>query len=170
MLPSDLPVMAWRHIGEQIALLTNSSAWWLGDWIVFGQDRYPDSYRRLIDSTSLDYQTLRNYAWVARRFPLSRRRDKLSFQHHAEVAPLPEVEQDRLLDLAAHERWSRNRLRSAVRAARSLPAKSATQPTAIQLTAVPDQHRRWQEAAQRAGLDLLAWIASTLDDAARLSV
>ncbi len=32
-------------------------------------------------------------AWVARRFPVSRRRDTVSFQHHAEVAALPEPEQ-----------------------------------------------------------------------------
>ena len=41
----------------------------------------------------LDYQTLRNYAWVARRFAMSRRRDTLSFGHHAEVPALPEPEQ-----------------------------------------------------------------------------
>jgi hypothetical protein len=35
-----------------------------------------------------------NYAWVARRFAMSRRRDTLSFGHHAEVAALPEPEQD----------------------------------------------------------------------------
>ena len=42
----------------------------------------------------LDYQTLRNYAWVARRFPAGRRRAGVSFAHHAEVARLPEPEQD----------------------------------------------------------------------------
>jgi hypothetical protein len=43
-----------------------------------------------IVATGLDYQTLRNYAAVARRFELSRRRDNLSFHHHAELCALSE--------------------------------------------------------------------------------
>jgi hypothetical protein len=53
------------------------------------------------------YQTLRNYAVVARRLKLSRRRDNLSFQHHAEVCALGFEEQDRWLDLAAESPWRR---------------------------------------------------------------
>ena len=59
-------------------------------------------------ATGLDYQTLREYGVVARRFEWSRRRDNLSFQHHAEVCALTGAEQDRWLDLAAPNRWSRS--------------------------------------------------------------
>jgi len=64
----------------------------------------------------LDYGTLRNYAWVARRFALSRRRDMLSFGHHAEVAAMPEAEQEYWLGKAEELSWSRNQLRREVRA------------------------------------------------------
>ena len=70
------------------------AAWCLGDWLVFGEQAYAGRYRQAIERTSLDYQTLGNYAWVAKRFSLSRRRDELSFGHHSEVAALPEPEQD----------------------------------------------------------------------------
>jgi hypothetical protein len=63
-------------------------------WLIHGENAYSGRYRDAIEQTSLDYQTLRNYAWVARSLPLSRRRDTLSFAHHAEVARPPECEQD----------------------------------------------------------------------------
>ena len=93
-LPADLTVSAWALIGRQIALLSNSSAWWLGDWLVYGRDNFPGRYKQAMTETSLDYQTLRNCAWVAGRFDVPRRRDALSFQHRAVVAALPEAGQD----------------------------------------------------------------------------
>jgi hypothetical protein len=42
-----------------------------------------------IELSGLDYQTVRNDSMVARGFEMSRRRDNLSFQHHAEVCALP---------------------------------------------------------------------------------
>jgi hypothetical protein len=51
-------------------------------------------YREAVERAGLDYQILRNYAWMAGRFELSCRRDSLSFGHHAEVAPMPGPERD----------------------------------------------------------------------------
>jgi hypothetical protein len=48
-----------------------------------------------------------NYAWVARRFELSRRRDTLTFGHHAELAALREPEQGSWLDQAQTGRRGR---------------------------------------------------------------
>jgi hypothetical protein len=115
MLPRQLPYQKWIAIGRQLAAINTSSAWCLGDWLIYGEDAYSGRYRDAIEQTSLDYQTLRNYAWVARRFPMSRRRDTLSFAHHAEVAGLPEHEQDFWLRKAEEHSWSRNRLRQEVR-------------------------------------------------------
>lgn len=113
--PRQLPYEKWLGIGRQLAAVSTSSAWCLGDWLVHGEDVYSGRYRDAIEQTSLDYQTLRNYAWVARRFPVSRRRDTLSFAHHAEVARLSEPEQEFWLRKAEEHSWSRNRLRREVR-------------------------------------------------------
>ncbi len=94
MLPRPLPFEAWLAVGTQLAAVAASSAWCLGDWLAYGQAAYAGRYQEAIEQTGLEYQTLRNYAWVAGRFELSRRRDTLSFGHHAEVAALPEPEQD----------------------------------------------------------------------------
>jgi hypothetical protein len=76
---------AWKAVGAKIGTYSNATAWWLGDWLAFGRMKYGRRYNEAIEVTGLDYKTLRNYAVVARRFELSRRRDNLSFQHHAEV-------------------------------------------------------------------------------------
>jgi hypothetical protein len=120
-LPSSvkLPFDRWLHIGELLSTVRTSSAWCLGDWLVYGETMYTGRYRDAIRHTSLDYQTLRNYAWVARRFPMSRRHELLSFGHHAEVASLPEPEQDFWLRKAESIGWSTSRLRREVRASLS---------------------------------------------------
>lgn len=117
LFPQNLSERSWEQIGSSLRELANSSAWWLADWLIYGEAAYGwRRYREAIERTGLDYQTLRNYAWVARRFEHHRRRECLSFAHHAEVARLSAPEQDYWLRKAEQQKWSRNELRSAVRA------------------------------------------------------
>jgi hypothetical protein len=165
-LPVDLTIEAWQRIGRQIFVISDSSAWWWGDWLIFGEERYPDRYRRAINETGLDYQTLRNYAWVARRFPMSRRRDKVSFQHHVVVAALPEDERDRLLSEAEKHRWSRNELRRRLRETRSAALSRPDSDLVYQLKVDHGRRDRWQRAAVRANVTLADWMVVALDQAA----
>ncbi|MEU3597311.1 LmbU family transcriptional regulator [Streptomyces sp. NPDC006798] len=132
IFPETLSERSWERIGSSLRELSNSSAWWLGDWLVFGEAAYGwRRYREAIERTGLDYQTLRNYAWVARRFEHDRRRDTLSFAHHAEVTRLSPPEQDYWLRRAEQRKWSRNELRRAVRAGlaeQSVPAGALPAP------------------------------------------
>jgi hypothetical protein len=113
---SSAPTLrSWEHLGRQLLEFSDSSAWWIADWLAYGELAFQDRYREAIRRTSLSYQTLRNYVWVARRFELSRRRDSLSFGHHTEVAALDRPEQDFWLRKAEELGWSRNQLRSEVR-------------------------------------------------------
>ncbi|MFE2298927.1 LmbU family transcriptional regulator [Streptomyces sp. NPDC059445] len=132
VLPPNLPERSWERIGANLRELVNSSAWWLADWLLYGEATYGwRRYKEAIERTGLDYQTLRNYAWVARRFEHHRRRDSLSFAHHAEVTRLSPPEQDYWLRRAEQQKWSRNELRRAVRAglaAQSDATHTATDP------------------------------------------
>jgi hypothetical protein len=114
-LPHKLTLERWIGIGRDLSTTTSSAAWWLGDWLIYGEAAFTGRYRNAIEQTSLDYKTLRNYAWVARRFPQDRRHEALSFGHHAEVAALAPPEQDFWLRKAATLSWSRNELRRVVR-------------------------------------------------------
>ncbi|MET8567938.1 LmbU family transcriptional regulator [Streptomyces sp. NPDC004783] len=165
-LPRDLTIAEWQRLGERIAGLSDSSAWWIGDWLVFGQERFPDRYKRAMADTSLDYQTLRNYAWVARRFVPSRRRDALTFQHHMEVAALPETEQDHWLDFAARLRWSRNELRKQVRASREGAEEPDEAEVRLSVRIAQDRLERWEAAARKSSTSLTEWMGAVLDGAA----
>lgn len=162
-LPPRLPLDAWREVGVDLSVLWDASTWWQGDWLLYGQDRFPDRYKHAVEHSGLDYQTLRNYAWIARKFPPLRRRPNLSMQHHAEVASLPEEEQDRWLDRAESGLWSRNKLRSVLRDGRA-DGRGFTAGT-VSLKVDASRRRRWARAAEREGQDLSGWIIQALDQA-----
>jgi hypothetical protein len=133
---------------------------------VYGQDRYAERYRHAVRAAGLDYQTLRNYAWVARRFDWPRRWVALSFQHHAEVAALPEAEQDRWLAEAARSRWSRNQLRRALQEARRNAAGQPATAALPRVQVLPERVARWRLAAEQTQSDLGKWVVEALDRAA----
>ncbi|WDZ85075.1 LmbU family transcriptional regulator [Micromonospora cathayae] len=186
-IPASVPYSTWDRIGGQLSLIVRSSAWWLGDWLLYGERMYPDRYAAAIERTSLDYQTLRNYAWVARRFEPHRRWAQLSFSHHAEVATLSKAEQDLWLQRAAEGKWSKNTLRRELRkrADRVDPpppgeewvrndeggsrvASSTVRkrlPLILSVDPASDRFERWQRAAARTNRTLEEWIMSILDDA-----
>ncbi|MFE7941770.1 LmbU family transcriptional regulator [Streptomyces griseoincarnatus] len=195
VFPQNLPERSWEQIGANLRELVNSSAWWLADWLIFGEATYGwRRYKEAIERTGLDYQTLRNYAWVARRFEHDRRRDGLSFAHHAEVARLSPPEQDYWLRKAEQQKWSRNELRRALRAslaaqsgdAAAIPgdgdgeeraAPDPAQPAAagrgprkvttltIELSA--DQLEHYSKAAAAHGLPVGEWVTQVLATADR---
>jgi predicted DNA binding CopG/RHH family protein len=192
--PQNLPERSWEQIGSNLRELVNSSAWWLADWLLYGEATYGwRRYKEAIERTGLDYQTLRNYAWVARRFEQHRRRDSLSFAHHAEVTRLSPPEQDYWLRKAEQQKWSRNELRRAVRAslavqsdatentpgsgddqqevprlAESAAAEKRQQKvTTLTIELSPGQLEYYSKAAAAHGLPLDKWVAQLLETADR---
>lgn len=170
-LPDGISFDSWRELGYRVALVTNCSAWWLGDWLVYGERAYGDRYEQAIADTSLGYQTLRNYAWVAKKFPMSRRQDTLSFGHHAEVAALPDDEQDEWLARADRLSWSCSKLRRALRAAKVANRQASGVETSVDVRALKievaaERHDRWESAAKQKTCSVAEWIIVTLDRAA----
>lgn len=166
-LPRNLEFAEWERAGQHLTRIVETSAWCLGDWVVYGKAHYPDRYARAVDATGLDYGTLRNYASVAGRVPLSRRRDKLSFQHHAEVASLPADEQEAWLDRAEKKGWSRNQLRHHLRQSRSKKSDLTKSEAALRrLSFDAELVDRWRIAAERSGVEFEEWMISILDSAA----
>ncbi|MEU2560460.1 LmbU family transcriptional regulator [Streptomyces longispororuber] len=167
-MPAGLTFEDWERAGRQLSGIVNSSSWWLGDWLVYGKDHYTDRYQRGIRAAGLQYQTLRNYAWVSRRFDFSRRRSALSFQHHAELASLPIDEQELWLDRAEQLQWTTKQLRNAIRMARENEVRDGSQTTeTMRRLAVPGSRLQWwHKAAEQSGIDFEQWVLATLDNAA----
>lgn len=195
IFPQNLSERSWERIGASLRDLTNSSAWWLADWLIFGESTYGlRRYREAIERTGLDYQTLRNYAWVARRFEHHRRRDSLSFAHHAEVTCLAPPEQDYWLRKAEQQKWSRNELRRSLRASLAEQRRQAELPPggdrqeAPRLAESPGTDKRWRKlttltielsagqldsysrVAAAQGLPVDKWVTQVLDAADRRTV
>ncbi|MGH3273208.1 MAG: LmbU family transcriptional regulator [Streptosporangiaceae bacterium] len=179
--PQKLSFERWINIGQHLSDISSSSAWCLGDWLAYGETAFTGRYRSAIEQTSLDYQTLRNYAWVAKRFSLSRRQETLSFGHHAEVAALPEPEQDFWLRKAELFHWSVKHLRHEVRTSlreraigchsqpEAISGKRQARPpeTGLNIQITSDKLAACEAAAQGIGLSLEQWVALALEQAVR---
>jgi hypothetical protein len=162
-----MPLDSWVSVGQEIAVISDASAWWLADWLIYGRKTYPERYRHAIDRTGLSYQTLRNYAWIARAFPAFRRRNELSMQHHAEVVTLVDEEQDEWLDRAERHGWSVTELRKRLKGGRTGPSDRGDGSMFVLKMSIDTQRqKRWEEAAERSGSDLAYWISKALDQAA----
>jgi len=139
-LPPQIPLDEWSRIGHEIFVISESSTWWLGDWLIYGQAQYPDRYMHAIAKTSL------------------------------ELASLPEEQQEMWLDRAEKFSWSRNELRNRVRAsrkaARAADDEDGSDVLSIEMNVPADRKQRWLEAASTTKQDLLSWIVSILDNAA----
>jgi hypothetical protein len=114
-LPKGLFFEQWETIVAQLLMVTRACMWWWGDALAYGERKYGAMYKQALARADYDYQTLRDAVWVSGRFELSRRRDKLSWSHHREVAALEPQQQDALLDQAETEKMTRDELRRAVR-------------------------------------------------------
>ena len=122
-LPMDL--RRWITYGKRFARLGSASNWWIGDWIRYGNAHYGEKYGAASKTTGYDRQTLMNMAYVSSRFNTQRRREGVSWSHHAELAALPEEQQDAWLDLTEREHLSVRSLREEVRRGRSARKPSA---------------------------------------------
>ncbi len=111
----ELDERQWAHIGRRLSAINKASQWWVGDWLRYGMARWGEKYADASRITGYDVPSLRNMAWIASEFPLSRRRDDLTWSHHAAVAGLDQEEQDEWLTHAADRRLSVADLRLEVR-------------------------------------------------------
>lgn len=111
-----LSLEALRH-GRELGRMGRGVPWWLGDWLRYGNARYGERYEQASRITGYDVKTLTKMVYVASRIDPSRRRETLSWSHHAEVAPLAPAEQDRWLERAESERMSARSLRDAIKRA-----------------------------------------------------
>ncbi|MFD6157264.1 LmbU family transcriptional regulator [Nocardia sp. NPDC060256] len=171
-IPEKLTFEMWERAGQHLSVVVDSSTWCLGDWLVYGKRHFPDRYEVAVRAAGLRYQTLRNYAWVARRFPLEQRRTGLSFQHHAEVASLPVDEQNLWLDEAERLMWTTKQLRTQIRNRQTLangPAGREQEQAATDVAKIAVASTRlpsWRQAADNVGIEFDEWVTMSLDRAA----
>lgn len=117
----------WMLIGRHLGAISRCSQWWIGDWVRYGTARWGEKYSDAARATGYDPRSLANMASVAHAFPASRRRDNLTWSHHAAVVALRADEQDRWLDRAILERLSVADLRIELRGQKRLNKSTQSQ-------------------------------------------
>ncbi|MEO1666671.1 MAG: hypothetical protein AAFU54_18685 [Chloroflexota bacterium] len=137
----ELTLTEWQEFGDWLGQLKDSIQWMIGDWANIAEANLdtwvaPDGrefktrYKDLLEKTDYSYSSLRKFSMVASAFPMFRRRNTLTYSHHAEVAHLDEDEQERFLDLAEandiRDRWSVRVLREEVQKVHSTQLKSGS--------------------------------------------
>jgi signal transduction histidine kinase len=130
----NLDLHSWVAQGTRLGSVGRSVGWWIGDWLRYGNARFGERYVRAARITGYDTQTLMNMAYTASRVEISRRRENLSWSHHAEIAALEPEDQDRWLERAERERLSVRSLREELRRER----RAATARSSA--AAEPDPH------------------------------
>jgi hypothetical protein len=122
----DLGRSEWLATGRRLGAIGRCSQWWIGDWIRYGTSRWGEKYAEAARVTGYDVASLRNMAWVASRFDLSLRNDKLTWSHHVLLAPLEADKQKFWLNHACEERLSVADLRFELRAERNKDQASSS--------------------------------------------
>lgn len=165
-LPETVSFNEWQRIGEQLQAQQDASQWWIADWAAYGERAYRRNYGEALEQIYAR-QSLYNLARVAKAVEIYRRRENLSFSHHAEVAPLEPEWQTVWLDDAQTHGWSRDELRARIAEWRG---RGNTRPAALTIRAIDELHDLCIRAAARAGLEPADWARQTLEHAARLAL
>jgi hypothetical protein len=120
----------WVAIGHRLGRISRCNQWWLGDWLRYGSAKWGEKYVEAARITGYDVRSLANMASIAASFDISRRRENLTWSHHAVVAALDPEEQDRWLDRAIAERLSVSDLRIELRSVERSSTKVANRELA----------------------------------------
>jgi hypothetical protein len=130
---AEMELSEWSAVGRRFGEIGRCSQWWVGDWIHYGNLKFGERYARAVKLTGYDVQSLMNMVYVASRFEVSRRRESLSWSHHAALAALDLASQERWLERAVREKLSVADLRVELRASRralGAPPRQARAPSA----------------------------------------
>ena len=102
----------WQREVAQLQREHKAYCWYLGDSVLYGQERFGELYAQAIENYSIE--TIQMAMRVCRAFPAERRR-KCGFSFHQAVIKLEPTEQDELLDAATREDWTREQMREEIR-------------------------------------------------------
>lgn len=68
-IPPDLSYEEWVLWGEGLGMVNNVSAWRIGEWLAYGEDRsWGQKYTDGMAATGKSYSTLSGYVWVVKSF------------------------------------------------------------------------------------------------------
>jgi len=121
---------AWDMLTGEYKRLERKATWIqfaIGDLLVLGENKFGEQILDFMDAFDYSAHSIQNIKSVARSIPPSRRRENLSWSHHAAVAALPEGKQNAVLTEAETGRLSVMETRERVRAENGQPLNDVLQ-------------------------------------------
>jgi hypothetical protein len=110
-----IPFETYQDIGLMLGTLRDATAWWIGDWLVWGEGAYGEKAAQAAELLRREPHTLTTYFRVSMYVSPRRRRSKLAWTHHRAVASLPPEEQTEWLRLAEDERLTAGELSARIK-------------------------------------------------------
>ena len=116
---SEITFCEWqdkgKELGTVVKIYSNHVPWWLGDWIIAGEQYFPEKYSQALEETMYTIGRLKNCVYVCRHVPAENRFSELSFEHHYQVAKFDDKKKQReWLEKAIKNHWSVSQLRNAI--------------------------------------------------------
>jgi len=111
----ELSFEEWDSLGQKLAPLGKSIGFIIGDWINYGEAHYGEKYEQALERTGMAYNTLANFAYVARKVESSLRNENLDFTQHYVVAKLKSSDEKEFwLNMAEKHNLGIRRLRKSI--------------------------------------------------------
>lgn len=111
-IPDQATYTEWLAIGRSLAVQKQQTEWFIGDWIAFGRERFPEQIELALADVADDPRNVRRLEKTARTFPPHLRNQSLTFEHHAHVADMPVQDALPLLKEASERKLSARQLRT----------------------------------------------------------
>lgn len=118
-LADNMKYSNWLAVGKNILEVRKSTHFWMGDWLVYGADRYGEKYSQGVEVIGLDPKTLVQYVYVSNAYAIEERNPKLTWRHHQSIAGMQDHEaRSEMLRHAAENNMSTRELSQFYRAYR----------------------------------------------------
>jgi len=170
----------WALLMATFNTMNESGSFWRGDLYNLGEEWYgEDMASSIFDDEKWNLKTWQNNASVCRCVPSSRRRESLSFSHHAEVAYLEPIQfedpprattgelQTYYLEVAVANRLSIRQLRDKIKEDRGGKAPP-TAPLYKRLSDTASKVYEWMDETEGDARELLVTAWEALSDAAEM--
>lgn len=157
---------AYASLGAMLGVFDRATKWWIGDWLMYGEDRFPDRYPQAALLTGLSEHTLMQRVTTARAIPSRRRRHLVNYSVHVEVRKLPPREQTKWLRYAEDHSSTVSEIRAALKGTRTeeKPTPLPTSPYVADVTSLSEAVRSLLANAEEAGENVIC----RREDVARL--
>lgn len=149
-LPDQMTFDEWLQVGEQLHAMDRSVLWWLGDWLIYGEQTYAQRFSKALELTGYSRERLREAQKVAAAFPPPERSARISWDHHKVAASLPRERRVEAIRTAEAQGWEVRDLRAEVARIAAGAKEPEPQPNVLPAAVTDRTLRRTGKVVQAA--------------------